>query len=132
GTLAVVAHARGAPSRRECNVSASESQPLLEVDKLTVRFGGLTAVSDLDLRVDSGRIFAVIGPNGAGKTTVFNAIAGIYEQSSGNIRFEGQELARPLNRGSYVRWAFSGLFLGVFLLLFSANVDTLWLVSVKS
>ena len=113
-------------------MSMAETTPLLDVEKLTVRFGGLTAVSELDLRVDSGRIFAVIGPNGAGKTTVFNAIAGIYEPSEGNIRFEGKELARPIGKSNYVSWALSGLFLGVFLLLFSANIDTLWLVSVKS
>ena len=52
--------------------------PLLKIEKLTMRFGGLTAVCDLDLEVTAGAIDSVIGPNGAGKTTVFNAITGIY------------------------------------------------------
>jgi branched-chain amino acid transport system ATP-binding protein len=57
--------------------------PLLDIQKLTMRFGGLTAIGQLDLQVDAGQIFSVIGPNGAGKTTVFNAITGIYEPTAG-------------------------------------------------
>ena len=51
---------------------------VLELKGLTVTFGGLTAVGDLDLDVREGEILAIIGPNGAGKTTVFNAITGIH------------------------------------------------------
>ena len=53
------------------------SPPLLDVDRLTVRFGGLVAVSDLDLDIPEGSIVSLIGPNGAGKTTAFNTISGI-------------------------------------------------------
>ena len=66
--------------------------PLLEIQGLSVRFGGLTAVSSLDFSVDSGALVALIGPNGAGKTTAFNVITGIYAPSSGSVRFDRQEI----------------------------------------
>ena len=59
--------------------------PLLEVTHLLMRFGGLTAVSDLDFVARTGEITAVIGPNGAGKTTVFNCITGFYRPTSGAL-----------------------------------------------
>jgi branched-chain amino acid transport system ATP-binding protein len=70
---------------------------LLEVEKLTVRFGGLTAVSRVDLRVEAESLVALIGPNGAGKTTAFNVITGVYAPSEGSVRFSGREIggARP-------------------------------------
>jgi branched-chain amino acid transport system ATP-binding protein len=67
--------------------------PLLELDKLTLDFGGLRALSELDLHVDQGEIVSIIGPNGAGKTTVFNVITGLYEPSEGEVRFAGQSLS---------------------------------------
>jgi ABC-type branched-subunit amino acid transport system ATPase component len=66
---------------------------LLELDRLSLEFGGLRALSDLDLNVDEGEIVSVIGPNGAGKTSVFNVITGIYEPTGGGIRFAGRSLA---------------------------------------
>src|SRR5271167_283284 len=66
--------------------------PLLEIHGLTVRFGGLTAVSGLDLCVEAGALVALIGPNGAGKTTAFNVITGIYSPSSGSVRFDRHEI----------------------------------------
>jgi branched-chain amino acid transport system ATP-binding protein len=66
---------------------------LLELEKLSLRFGGLTALSELDLVVGEGEIVSVIGPNGAGKTTVFNVITGVYRPSSGDVRFNGQRIA---------------------------------------
>ena len=68
-------------------------QALLEIDRLTVRFGGVVAISDLDLHVDAGEIFALIGPNGAGKTTAFNVITGVYQPTEGDVRFEGVSVA---------------------------------------
>ena len=60
---------------------------ILELSGVTMRFGGLTAVSDLDIAVPKGAITGLIGPNGAGKTTVFNMITGFYKPSNGRIRF---------------------------------------------
>ena len=62
---------------------------LLEVDALTKRFGGLTAVSRFNLTVNAGEIIGLIGPNGAGKTTVFHLLSGFYAPSAGAIRFKG-------------------------------------------
>jgi branched-chain amino acid transport system ATP-binding protein len=66
---------------------------LLELDKVTIRFGGLTAVSDLSLGIGTADMFGLIGPNGAGKTTAFNLITGVYQPTSGRITFDGQCIA---------------------------------------
>jgi len=66
--------------------------PLLELDKVSMAFGGLTCVSRLDLHVDEGEIVSVIGPNGAGKTTLFNLVTGVYEPTEGDIRFAGESI----------------------------------------
>jgi branched-chain amino acid transport system ATP-binding protein len=71
-----------------------EHQPLLEVDSVTVRFGGLTAVQDASLEVAAGQIVGLIGPNGAGKSTMFNAISGLVGGQGGRIRFHGREIQR--------------------------------------
>ncbi len=68
--------------------------PLLQIQNLTVRFGGLTAVNDLSMNVESGLIHSLIGPNGAGKTTVFNAITGIVRPHSGKILIDGKDLTK--------------------------------------
>ena len=62
------------------------SRPLLEVDHLTIRFGGLVAVNDVSFKAEDRRITAVIGPNGAGKTTVFNCLTGFYKPTIGRMR----------------------------------------------
>jgi branched-chain amino acid transport system ATP-binding protein len=67
--------------------------PVLSLDRLSLSFGGLRALSELDLRVDDGEIVSLIGPNGAGKTTVFNVITGVYRPSSGDVRFAGRSIA---------------------------------------
>ena len=65
---------------------------ILEVRRLTKRFGGLTAVAGLDFDLREGEILGVIGPNGAGKTTTFNIIAGTYDADEGEIRFAGRPI----------------------------------------
>jgi branched-chain amino acid transport system ATP-binding protein len=65
---------------------------MLEVKGLTKRFGGLTAVSNLDFELRQGEILGLIGPNGAGKTTTFNIIAGTYPADAGEIRFAGEPI----------------------------------------
>ena len=68
--------------------------PLLEVDNLTRRFGGLSAVSDLSFAVEEGEIRGLIGPNGAGKTTTFNVITGFYRPTGGRILYRGEDISR--------------------------------------
>ncbi len=74
-------------------MSSGTSAPLLELDKLSLAFGGLRALSELDLHVNEREIVSVIGPNGAGKTTVFNVITGIYKPTEGDVLFGGQSIA---------------------------------------
>ena len=72
---------------------------LLEIDELTMRFGGLTAVAALSFDARAGQITSVIGPNGAGKTTVFNCITGFYRPSGGSVRLtHGDGTAHALER----------------------------------
>src|SRR4051812_15095819 len=69
-------------------VSTMSKKPLLEVEHLSMKFGGLMAINDLSFTAYEGDITALIGPNGAGKTTVFNCITGFYKPSMGMIRFD--------------------------------------------
>jgi branched-chain amino acid transport system ATP-binding protein len=64
--------------------------PMLEVGRVSKRFGGLTALKDVDIVIETGQIFGLIGPNGAGKTTLFNLITGIFPPTQGAILFDGQ------------------------------------------
>ena len=66
---------------------------VLDVDQLTLKFGGLTALDNVSLHINEGEILGLIGPNGAGKTTCFNAITGVYKPTSGTISFRGRSLA---------------------------------------
>jgi branched-chain amino acid transport system permease protein len=66
--------------------------PLLSIRGLTKRYGGVTALGDVDLEVRSGEIFALIGPNGAGKTTAFNIITGVLEPTAGTVTLKGTEV----------------------------------------
>ena len=66
-------------------------KPMLQVEHLSMKFGGLMAINDLSFEAYEGDITALIGPNGAGKTTVFNCITGFYKPTMGMIRFEGEK-----------------------------------------
>ena len=105
--------------------------PLLDLDRLTVRFGGLVAVSELDLAVPAGSIVSVIGPNGAGKTTAFNTISGIYSPTSGSVRFEGRRLERSFTAGTFWSAIGIGLLTGLLFAAAAVDVDRLWLAVVK-
>ncbi len=69
------------------------ASPVLNLDRLSLSFGGLRALSELDLDIADREIVSLIGPNGAGKTTVFNVITGVYAPDSGDVRFAGQSVA---------------------------------------
>mgnify|MGYP003694046755 CR=1 FL=1 len=66
--------------------------PILEIDGLTKRFGGVAAVNRVSLSLEPGRIYGLIGPNGSGKTTLFNCITGVETRDEGAIRFRGQRI----------------------------------------
>ncbi|MBI3877899.1 MAG: ABC transporter ATP-binding protein [Verrucomicrobia bacterium] len=70
-------------------VKTTSADALLRLEKCTIRFGGLTAVSELDLHIGERELIGLIGPNGAGKTTVFNLVTGVYQPTEGGIRFAG-------------------------------------------
>lgn len=106
-------------------------QPLLDVDRLTVRFGGLVAVSELDLEVPEGTVVSVIGPNGAGKTTAFNCISGIYSPTSGTVRFRGRRLERAFTPRVFWSAVGLGLLTGLLFALAAVDVDRLWMAVVK-
>ena len=63
----------------------------LEIDQLTMQFGGLVAVNNVSISVDQGEIHGLIGPNGSGKTTVFNVLSGYYKPTGGRVSFEGKK-----------------------------------------
>lgn len=65
---------------------------LLEIDNVTLRFGGVVAVNKVSFSVEEGEVFALVGPNGAGKSTIFNLISRIYTPAEGDIRFEGRSI----------------------------------------
>jgi branched-chain amino acid transport system permease protein len=79
-------------SARRDPTGRSETEPVLQVESVTVRFGGLTAVDSVSLEVREGEICALIGPNGAGKTTLFNVINGFQRPNGGHVRFKGEEI----------------------------------------
>ncbi|WP_331775502.1 ABC transporter ATP-binding protein [Sulfurospirillum sp. 1612] len=66
---------------------------ILQLQNITMKFGGVTAIDDLSFNVKTGEIFGLIGPNGAGKTTLFNIVTGNYTQTSGKVIFNGNELS---------------------------------------
>jgi branched-chain amino acid transport system ATP-binding protein len=70
------------------------SSPLLDVDRLTIRFGGLVALSEVSCALHRGDIVALIGPNGAGKTTLFNVLRGLVRPMAGRIFFRGTDITR--------------------------------------
>ncbi|GAA4600083.1 branched-chain amino acid transport system ATP-binding protein [Actinoplanes octamycinicus] len=94
--------------------SAADSSPskygddvLLEMDNVTLRFGGVVALNGISFALRKGEIFGLIGPNGAGKTTCFNAMTGVYRPTSGQIRFQGESLIgkkkHEITRGGIAR-----------------------------
>src|ERR671910_374397 len=73
-------------------VTKADDEHPLRTDKCTIKFGGLVAVNELDMRVREGEIYGLIGPNGAGKTTIFNLLTGVYAPTSGELYFQGARI----------------------------------------
>nr|WP_308066764.1 ABC transporter ATP-binding protein [Microtetraspora sp. AC03309] len=70
----------------------SDPRALLQLEKVTMQFGGVTALREVELTINEGEIFALIGPNGAGKTTVFNVVTGVYQPTGGDVVFDGDRI----------------------------------------
>ncbi|HEY7272837.1 MAG TPA: ABC transporter ATP-binding protein, partial [Actinoplanes sp.] len=101
---------RAAPTGHEVAgppVPPHDPDALLEVDHVTLRFGGVVALNDVSFSLKKGEIFGLIGPNGAGKTTCFNAMTGVYRPTSGSIRFNGESIVgkkkHEITRGGIAR-----------------------------
>lgn len=93
-TTAIDAVATRNVMSRKAEASAATNGALLETSELTIAFGGLVAVKNLDLRIAPGEVRALIGPNGSGKSTTVNMLSGVYRPTSGGIRFAGRSLDR--------------------------------------
>ena len=74
--------------------------PILEIKNVSLQFGGVKALDNVSYHIEKGEIFSLIGPNGAGKTSMLNCISGLYQPTSGSIRFKGEEIInmKPYNR----------------------------------
>jgi branched-chain amino acid transport system ATP-binding protein len=81
-------------TNQDANRSIPVPSPTLRLESITLSFGGLTAVEDVDLAVDRGEIRAIIGPNGAGKSSLLNVISGIYRPQRGRVWIDGRKFAR--------------------------------------
>ena len=75
------------------------AENVLHIENVTMQFGGVVAVNNLNLDVNQGEIVALIGPNGAGKTTVFNCVTGVYEPTNGRVDFLGETIVENFPRG---------------------------------
>src|SRR6476660_10298507 len=82
------------PTQTEGARPAETRKALLEVDDVTIRFGGVTALDSVSFDIKQGEILGLIGPNGAGKTTCFNVMTGVYQATSGQVVFDGQRLTK--------------------------------------
>jgi branched-chain amino acid transport system ATP-binding protein len=92
-TVGMPPEQRHAPETPTAERPSADRTPLLEVDNVTLRFGGVVALNQVTFPLYEGEILGLIGPNGAGKTTCFNAMTGVYAPTEGEIRFKGQRLS---------------------------------------
>jgi ABC-type branched-subunit amino acid transport system ATPase component len=101
------------------------SENILEIEKLTLKFGGLIAVNSVDAEIKRNCIFSIIGPNGAGKTTLFNVITGIYEPTEGDFKFEGNNLKSKLSTKTILTFLLIGLITSIVLTILW-HLEPLW------
>jgi ABC-type branched-subunit amino acid transport system ATPase component len=98
-----------APTRE---IETEVGEPLVELEGVTVKFGGLTALDSVTFTIRRGEILGLIGPNGAGKTTCFNAMTGVYRPTSGTVTFDGHVMAK-LKRNQITRLGIARTFQNV-------------------
>ena len=98
-----------APTR---DIDTKVGEPLVELQDVTVKFGGLTALDSVTFNINRGEILGLIGPNGAGKTTCFNAMTGVYRPTSGTVTFDHQVMAK-LKRNQITRLGIARTFQNV-------------------
>ena len=91
-TKAGVGSASEQPARGAAEQPAISTVTVLQTNDVSIRFGGVQALRDVNLRADQWEIVGIIGPNGAGKTTLFNCITGFYEPTSGRVRYRGEDV----------------------------------------
>ena len=113
------------------SMTSAADIPLLDIDRVSMRFGGLVAVSDLDLDVPEGQIVALIGPAGSGKTTVCDCVSVICSPTSGSVRFQGHRLTQTFGPGVLWMAIGVGLLVGLLAAAAAVDVDRLWLAVVK-
>jgi branched-chain amino acid transport system ATP-binding protein len=107
------------------------SASVLTVSDVTMRFGGITAVSGLSFDVQKGQIYSVIGPNGAGKTTVFNVITGLYQPTTGTVHFAGDDKTKKLTPKVLLGCLLTGVVVAVLAWFIAVNPEKLWVAVVK-
>lgn len=98
---------------------------ILNIKQLTMRFGGLLALNQLDLSIPEGIIFSIIGPNGAGKTTVFNAITGMYPPTRGDIFFKDKNIRQSFTLKA-AGFIFGTICLMAFLFFLAVYIEDIW------
>jgi ABC-type branched-subunit amino acid transport system ATPase component len=108
------------------------SQPVLSVSNVTMQFGGITAVQDLNLQVTAGEIFSVIGPNGAGKTTVFNVVTGLYQPTTGTVTFGGDSRTKPFTNKVWLGCLLTGLVVALIAAFIALDPENLWVAMAKT
>ena len=95
---------------------------ILELENVTMQFGGVVAVDSLSMHVDKGEIVALIGPNGAGKTTAFNVVTGVYAPTNGNVKMRGKIIAQGHPTGK-MKKLYAGSHIGEYGKLISNTPD---------
>ena len=98
------------------------SNPVLELENVTMQFGGVVAVDSLSMHIEKGEIVALIGPNGAGKTTAFNVVTGVYAPTNGNVKMRGKIIAQGHPTGK-MRKLYAGTHIGEYGRLISNTPD---------
>ena len=100
------------------------AENVLHIENVTMQFGGVVAVNNLNLDVNQGEIVALIGPNGAGKTTVFNCVTGVYEPTNGKIDFLGETIVENFPHGK-MKKIYAGENLGMYSKVVSHTPDVI-------